>query len=164
MILKGLPLIANFSGIPALLDANLLLLFWCAGFDRRLVGSFKRLNCFCEQDVELLQAVLTLFPTLRTTPHVLTEVSNLANSLPQWRKEAWVEYFARSVEALPEQWIQAREIATDPIFRLGITDACLCRLASSHVILTIDFPLSNYLESRNLNVINFDRLRGMQWQ
>jgi hypothetical protein len=44
---------------------------------------------------------------------------------------------------------------------LGLTDAALAALATSHVILTIDFPLSNSLESRGLNVINFTHLRSL---
>jgi hypothetical protein len=44
---------------------------------------------------------------------------------------------------------------------LELTDAALAVLATSHVILTIDFPLSNSLESRGLNVINFTHLRSL---
>ena len=43
---------------------------------------------------------------------------------------------------------------------LGLTDAGLALLASTHVILTIDFPLSNALESQGLSVINFTHLRS----
>ena len=44
---------------------------------------------------------------------------------------------------------------------LGMTDAALAALATTHVILTLDFPLSNSLESRGLNVINFTHLRSL---
>jgi hypothetical protein len=47
---------------------------------------------------------------------------------------------------------------------LGLTDAALCMLASTHVILTVDFPLSNLLESRKLNVLNFNHLRVSQFE
>jgi hypothetical protein len=55
----------------------------------------------------------------------------------------------------------AAQIAKDDGMWLGLTDAALACLASSHVILTIDFPLSNTLEARGLNVINFTHLRTM---
>jgi hypothetical protein len=90
---------------------------------------------------------------------VLTEVSNLANSLPQWRKDDWADHFARQVDLVEEEWISAQTIVQTPAIFLGLTDAALCALASTHVILTIDFPLSNYLESRKLNVVNFNHLR-----
>jgi hypothetical protein len=156
------PLLRRFRGKPAILDTNLLLLDWCADFDPELIHSFKRLNSFFEKDVLLLKETLQAFSALRTTPHVLTEVSNLANSLPRWRKESWAEHFKSKIEVVPEKWIAARTIAQEPAFWLGLTDAGLCALAKSNVILTIDFPLSNYLESRRLNVINFTHLRELQ--
>jgi len=156
------PFIKRYRGKPAILDTNLLLLLWCADFDPELLGSFKRLKTYSKKDLELLRDTLKHFPILRTTPHVLTEVSNLANSLPSRRKEEWAEYFGSRLETIPEEWIPAKSIATEPSFFLGLTDAGLGILASSHVILTMDFPLSNYLETMRLNVINFNHLRWGQ--
>jgi hypothetical protein len=153
------PLLKPYCGKPVVLDTNVLLLYWCASFDTGLVHTFKRLNSFSEDDIELLHQTLRSFETINTTPHVLTEVSNLANSLPAWRKEGWSSHFARQVGVVKENWISARMIVETPAIFLGLTDAALCGLASTHVILTIDFPLSNYLESRRLNVVNFNHLR-----
>ncbi len=154
------PLLRRYRGKPVILDANVLLLYWCASFDSGLVSTFKRLNSFSGEDIELLRRTLKFFPAISTTPHVLTEVSNLANSLPQWRKEDWASHFARQVSVVEEKWISAKTIVQTPAIFLGLTDAALCALASTHVILTIDFPLSNYLESRKLNVVNLNHLRG----
>jgi rRNA maturation endonuclease Nob1 len=155
------PLLKPFIGKPAVLDSNLLLLQWCASFDRELVRNFKRLNCFEIEDIELLSETLRLFSTVRTTPHVLTEVSNLANSLPKWMKEDWSEHFSQQIQVVPEEWTSAATIATGDFMWLGLTDAALAALASTHVIVTIDFPLSNSLESRGLNVLNFTHLRNL---
>lgn len=155
------PLLRPYKGKPAILDSNLLLLHWCASFDRDLVRSFKRLNCFQIEDIELLAETLEVFSDLRTTPHVLTEVSNLANSLPGWVKENWSEHFVRKVQVIPEEWTPAATIATGDFMWLGLTDAALAALATTHVILTLDFPLSNSLESQGLNVINFTHLRSL---
>jgi hypothetical protein len=155
------PLLQPFVGKPAILDANILLLHWCASFDPELVCTFKRLNSFQSDDVELLAKTLKIFSALRTTPHVLTEVSNLANSLPKWRKDDWSDHFSQQIEVISEKWIPALTLAASPLMPLGLTDAGLASLASTHVILTIDFPLSNSLESRGLNVINFTHLRSV---
>jgi hypothetical protein len=130
-------------------------------FDPELVCTFKRLNSFQSDDVELLAKTLKIFSALRTTPHVLTEVSNLANSLPKWRKDDWSDHFSQQIEVISEKWIPALTLAASPLMPLGLTDAGLASLASTHVILTIDFPLSNSLESRGLNVINFTHLRSV---
>lgn len=153
------PLARRYRGKPAVLDSNLLLLFWCATFDSTLIRTAKRLNAFCQADIELLVNTLKLFSKICTTPHVLTEVSNLANSLPQWRKQGWTDHFVSQVDLIDERWTSAQSIVHNPAIFLGLTDACLCGLAATHVILTIDFPLSNYLESMKLNVINFNHLR-----
>jgi hypothetical protein len=155
------PLLQPYQGKPAILDSNLLLLHWCASFDSDLVRSFKRLNSFQPEDVVLLSEALKVFSAVRTTPHVLTEVSNLANSLPKWRKENWSTHFSRQIQVIPEEWTAAATLATSDFLPLGLTDAALAALAKTHVILTLDFPLSNSLESRGLNVINFTHLRSL---
>jgi len=153
------PLLKRYSRKPVVLDTNVLLLYWCASFDSQLVNTFNRLNSFSSEDIVLLHRTLKLFPSIHTTPHVLTEVSNLANALPRWRKEDWASHFASQVKILEEKWTFAKTIVQTPAIFLGLTDAALCELATTCVILTIDFPLSNYLESRKLNVINFNHLR-----
>jgi hypothetical protein len=153
------PLLKRYRGKPVVLDTNVLLLYWCASFDSRLVHNFKRLNSFSEDDIELLHRTLGSFKTINTTPHILTEVSNLANSLPAWRKEGWSSHFARQVGVVNENWTSARTLVETPAIFLGLTDAALCGLASTRVILTIDFPLSNFRESRRLNVVTFNHLR-----
>jgi hypothetical protein len=159
MKLADNPLLKPYRGKPAILDANILLLHWCASFDRELINTFKRLNSFEQDDLDLLAETLKLFSVLRTTPHVLTEVSNLANSLPKWRKNDWAEHFSCQIEVIPEEWIAAKSVASNPLMTLGLTDVILAELASSHVIITIDWPLTNCLESQGLKVINLTRLR-----
>jgi hypothetical protein len=155
------PLLKRYIGKPAILDSNLLLLHWCATFDPSLVVTFKRLNSFQVEDIDLLSETLSLFSTIRTTPHVLTEVSNLANQLPSWIKGYWSEHFSKQIQVISEQWISAATLAADDFMWLGLTDAALAELAKANVILTLDFPLSNSLESRGLSVINFTHLRSL---
>lgn len=161
MNLAESPTLKSHVGKPAILDSNLLLLQWCASFDRHLVTTFKRLNSFQNEDFELLSETLKLFSAIHTTPHVLTEVSNLANQLPSWVKDDWFEHFSREIKIIPEEWTPAATVASGDFMRLGLTDAALATLATTHVILTIDFPLSNSLESRGLSVINFTHLRSL---
>lgn len=154
------PLVKPHLGKSAILDSNLLLLAWCCKFDPSLHSTFKRLNSFESGDLFLLSETLSLFSTMWTTPHVLTEVSNLANSLPSWVRDRWCEFFSRQILLIREAYEPSSELASDPIaFRFGLTDTALTRLASTHVILTTDWPLTGLLESRKLPVVNFNRLR-----
>jgi hypothetical protein len=120
------PLLKQYRGKPVILDANVLLLYWCVSFDSGLVRTFKRLNSFFSEDIELLHRTLKLFPSIRTTPHVLTEVSNLANSLPEWRKEDWSRHFVRQVDVVEERWTLAKALIQTPAIFLGLADAALC--------------------------------------
>ena len=154
------PLLQPYVGKPAILDSNLVLLRWCLRYDPSLALSFKRLSSFESKDFQLLELTLKLFPVLRTTPHVLTEVSNLANSLPSWRKHDWSRHFSSEIQAISEEWVPASTLADSPALWLGLTDAALASLASTHVILTVDFPLSGSLQSAGLNAVNFAALRN----
>jgi hypothetical protein len=153
-------LLKPYVGKPAILDSNLLLLYWCAQFNPSLVIEFKRLSSFRPGDFILLGEVLKLFPILKTTPHVLTEVSNLSNSLKSNQKVEWSKHFSRQIDVLPDEWMPASTLRDTEFLKLGITDAMLANLATTHVILTIDFPLSGSLLARNLNAINFTHLRN----
>ncbi|HWG19405.1 MAG TPA: hypothetical protein VG225_02675 [Terracidiphilus sp.] len=147
-------------GKPAILDSNLLLLDWCCRFNPSLLRSFKRLSRFEPEDVILLSETLRLFSSHWTTPHVLTEVSNLANSLPSWIKDTWIVFVSEQIRLIPESYESSSNLVSDPVaIRFGLTDSALVKLASTHVILTMDWPLSALLESRNLAVVNFNRLR-----
>jgi hypothetical protein len=160
MSLQAHPLLKPYVGKPAILDSNLLLLYWCAQCNPSLVFEFKRLNSFRPGDFVLLEEVLKLFPVLKTTPHVLTEVSNLSNSLKSTQKVEWFKHFSRQIDVLPEQWIPASDLKESELLKLGITDAMLANLATTHVILTIDFPLSGSLQARGLHAVNFMQLRN----
>ena len=162
--MKAAAKLEPYRGKPALIDSNLLLLRWCAEFDPVLVTSFKRLSGFSAEDVQLLQNSLGVFSVIKTTTHVLTEVSNLANSLPQWKKRSWATHFASKIQVIGEEWIAAAALQTSPALAFGLTDAVLVELSKTYVIVTADFPLSNLLESLRLPVINFNHLRDAEYQ
>ncbi len=154
------PLLDPYLGWPVVLDSNLLLLHWCSSFDPSLIRTFKRLNAFKPNDLYVLAEALAGLGDLQTTPHVLTEVSNLANSLPLWRKSAWSFHISRGIAVVPEFYEPAAQIMADPgSSEFGLTDAALARLAVDRVILTIDWLLAGMLNSRGLAGINFKHLR-----
>jgi hypothetical protein len=62
-----------------LLDTNLLLLYLIGGEDPKLLESARRLNAYVEEDFYLLIEFIEVngFTQLISTPHILTEASNL---------------------------------------------------------------------------------------
>lgn len=154
-------LIRRFGNRPALLDTNVLLLLLCVEFDPLAVLNFKRLNSFRSEDFELLRELIQCFPSVRTTPHVWAEVSNLAHDDFLRRRPDWIEYFRSKIELISEESISTAQASRNPAFVLGVADAGLAELVRTHLIITIDWPLTGRLESMDLPVLNFNHLRSI---
>jgi hypothetical protein len=80
-------LIDRYKAKGILIDANLALLYLVGSYDLRLVGDgkYKKLSKYNTEDYHLLFGLKNVFKKAVTTPHVLTEVSNLVNDLPEKR-------------------------------------------------------------------------------
>ena len=162
-------LFAQFVGKSILLDSNLLLVFLTGSFDEQLFGRFKRVSAYSPDDYQLLLRFLRSFRVLLTTPHILTEVSNLANSLPDRVKPDWFSSFGELLKAqdrfpnVLERWVPSGQLAVTPEFiAFGITDACVSALSQEALILTEDYRLSGALRQREIAVLNFNDLRLLQ--
>jgi hypothetical protein len=162
-------LFATHRGKSVLLDSNLLLVFLAGSLSPRLFSQFKRVSAYTINDYELLVRLLSAFTTLLTTPHILTEVSNLANSLPEWLKPDWHRNFAALIASeqdtpgLRERWTPATELSQIPEFiAFGITDAAVTELSADALVVTEDYRLSGVLRSKGIAVLNFGDLRKLQ--
>src|SRR5207253_286961 len=121
---------------------------------------FKRTQTFDEQDYDILVDLLANFGSIHTTPHVLTEVSNLSRSLPIRKIEDFAPSFIQSIHNLPEHHAVATEVVLHNTFpRFGLSDAYLAVLASEYLLLTDDLRLSNWIAANGVEVINFNHLR-----
>jgi hypothetical protein len=162
-------LLARYKGKSVLLDSNLLLVFLSGSIDPNLFGRFKRVSAYTLKDYDLLVRLLGFFTILLTTPHILTEVSNLANSLPERIKPEWNRHFAALIASqqdtpgLRERWVPAAELALMSEFAaFGITDAALSALSVEALVVTEDYRLSGALRSQGVQVLNFGDLRKLQ--
>jgi hypothetical protein len=160
---------ARHVGKKILLDSNLLLVLLAGNFDSRLFGRFKRISGYSIDDYEFLERLVRKFSVLFTTPHILTEVSDLANSLSgQWREDwlrnmaAWVS--SRNCKPLFEEcWTPAKQLVLNPEFlAFGLADASLAQISSNALIVTDDFRLSGFLHRKGVSILNFRDLRKMQ--
>lgn len=155
------PLLRQISRQNLLLDSNLLLLLLVGSYNRSLIASFKRVGSFSLRDYELLERIVAGFRDLVATPHILTEVSNLANSLPVPLKEFWFDHFALRIARIDERYIPAKELVTLPEFSIfGITDTALALLAKGTLLVTADDRLCSHLQRRQLLAISFNQMRS----
>jgi len=164
-------LFAHYEGRSILLDSNLLLVFLAGRVDSHLFDSFKRVEKYTAEDFDLLEKILQHFTVLLITPHILTEVGNLANSLPENVKPNWYRVLVSlllSEDCIPgvkERWTPAIQLARTPEFsRFGIADSAVTVLAEEALIVTDDYRLSNTLNKQGVPCLNFQDLRQMQRQ
>lgn len=141
-----------------LLDTNVLLLHLARQVSEAYVGEWKRTAELLEPIYgDILDVVLASAKKLITTPHVLTEASNLASEpvKPKLRE---------LVPEVEERSISARVVAQDVAFlRLGLADCALLTMAGGAwrkpLIVTVDGPLTLELERRSLPFVNLNHVR-----
>jgi hypothetical protein len=146
-------------GKRILLDANLLLLFLIGSFQRERIAKFKRTARFTTSEFDSLVGFLAQFHAIVTTPHILTEVSNLANALPEFLKPQWSYHFASAIRTFQEIREPALSLIEEPSFLyLGITDAAIHKAAKDVLILTEDGPLLGSIRALGQNVLSLPEL------
>jgi len=162
-------LFARHAGKRILLDSNLLLVYATGAVGTHLFSRFKRVSAYTFADYDLLVELLSSFTVLVTSPHILTEVSNLANSLSGSYRENWYSNLAILVASeqakigVQENWIPAEQLVDLPEFAdFGITDCVVSKLALDALVLTDDYRLSGLLRSRGIDALNFSDLRAIQ--
>ena len=126
------------------------------------ISSFKRTQSYNTEDFELLERLLGHFGKLVTTPHVLTQVSDLA-TLQGKELSAIRALFKIEVEVMEERYEGSRELVRDVSFeRLGLTDAAIATLCHGNVlVLTADLDLWNALQLRGVDSLNFNYVRPL---
>lgn len=153
--------VARYRGSGVLIDTNLLLMYFVGAHDPKEIGRFKRTMQFTSDDHDLLVGFIKHFRRVVTTPHIITEVSNLAGQLGDRSRTGVFETLSAGIGLFDERHTPASDLAEDPAFpRFGITDTAVLREAKGRfLVLTDDFRLSQYLRSEGVDVFNFHHLR-----
>ena len=159
-------LLTKYASSGVLLDTNILLAYVVGRFNAEKVERFKRTNTFTKKDFYFLTQFVHRFHRIVTTPHVLTEVSNLAAHLKEPDRKACFASFREELSALHEITHSAISIArNNSIFeRLGITDAAIPAAAEQkYLVLTDDLLLYRSLWDNGVEAINFNHIRLFGW-
>lgn len=158
-------LFSRYKSKGLLVDTNLLLLYFVGMYDPGMILSFKRTKIFVPEDFALLLGVFNYFSKVMTTPNVLTEVNSLSNQLPEDVKSDYYSEFAKQVSVLEEEYTTSAKIcALEHFSKFGLTDSGIIdSVSGKYLVLTDDFKLSNYLQKANIDVINFNHIRTLNW-
>jgi hypothetical protein len=155
-------LIDRYKAKGILIDANLALLYLVGSFDLRLVGDgkFNKLSNYATDDYRLLLRLKYKFKKAVTTPHVLTEVSNLINDLPEKTKAECLKKFHETFVEIDELTIPSMDAAQIPEFHfLGLTDSALAIVSNQYLVVTDDARLVKKINESGLEALNFNHLR-----
>lgn len=155
-------LVGRYRTRGVLLDANLLILYLVGSHDPRLIQTTKATRQFNKQDFEFVARLVAYMERLVTTPHVLTEVNGLSNTgVPRRHRYDYLSTFREQIGGMVEVLAEAKEIALRDVFlRLGLTDAAIITLATDGpLVVSTDLDLCVALESRGLDVVNYNHIR-----
>jgi rRNA-processing protein FCF1 len=158
-------LIYRYQGKGILIDTNLLLVYFIGSYDSSLISKFKCTLAFTLEDFYLLERVFNFFKRIVTTPNILTEVNSLANQLPQNIKLSYYTTMAQHISRLEEHYLTSIKLCSlDHFIKFGLADSAIIELVKGkYLVLTDDFRLANYLQTVNIDVINFNHIRAQNW-
>ena len=152
-------ILSKYLGKPIFLDSNLLLLLLVGHFQRERIETFKRTSIFTKTDFDNLVALTRLFGKVTSTPHVLTEVNSMANSLPEYLKDGWSVSFAAAIRNFDKIRDPATELVSQDSFRLfGLTDASIDQAAKEMLVLTQDSRLAAYLRGIGMDCLALEEV------
>jgi rRNA-processing protein FCF1 len=160
-------LLINYKSKGIVIDSNLLLYFFVGSYNNNLVSNFKVTKKFGIKGFDMLCYIINYFDKIITTPHILTEISNLSNKMDVRYKADYFNIFFQKLEKMDEIFFSAIENLSDEnVRKFGLTDSAIVNLSKtkSYLILTEDFHLSNILSSRGIDVINFNHLLDIKFE
>ncbi|NUO08393.1 MAG: hypothetical protein HUU08_06875 [Candidatus Brocadia sp.] len=158
-------IINNYRNKGILIDTSILLMYFIGNYNKSLIPRFKRTNKYVPEDYELLTSFIKCFTKIITTPNILTEVSNFSDNLEDKHKTLYFSEFTEQLELLYEFYTPSQDIGKlDHFAKYGLTDSGIIYLVKGkYLVLSDDFPLVNYLQSKSIDAINFTHLRPINW-
>jgi len=151
-----LKLFTKYKKKGILIDTNILLLYLVGSLDINLIKNFSRTAMFSEKDFDFTSRFIDSFRVKITTPHILTEVSNLfGNKLDL---HIVLKEFTKLAD---EEFLESIKVTENEAFtNFGLTDAAIIEASkNSYLIFTDDRPFFGYLVNKGIEAVSLDQLR-----
>jgi predicted nucleic acid-binding protein len=158
-------LFTRYRSKGILIDTNVLLLYFIGTVNRARISRFNRTEKFTPEDYDTLIEIIAFFSKRVTTPNILTEVNSLTNQLGEPERTRCLDVFSKSMFLLEESYIASGKVSQHKEFtRFGLTDCGILELArNQYLVLTDDLKLAVHLQSQNIDTVNFNHLRTLNW-
>lgn len=154
--------ISEYRNYGLLIDTNLLLVLCTGKYDTNMIGKNNRTESYTLEDYIILERIVKEFNILFTLPNILTELSNLV-TLKGDKLKHFSSFLIDFINDFTEEYIESRQICKNDAFkRLGLSDTgiILTSIEKKCLVITADLDLASYLHKKNINVINFNHIRG----
>lgn len=120
----------------------------------------KRTERYTVEEFELLHSIVSPKAPLVTTPHILSEVSNLTRQTHEPLKSNLSLLLREMCQLVDERYVESSSITRSACFhRLGLTDAAIVGLCGDGLLVLTD-DLDLYLEISRMGgqAFNFNHL------
>ena len=156
-------LIARYREAGLLIDTNLLIGLVVGTLDRKLIENNRAaIRPFTEKDFDLLVEFVGRFTRLITTPHILTELSNLTGKLhSRLHQDVRLVIKQLVLRRTFEENVSATTLVEHDLFtRFGVADTAIHLVApNKYLVLTDEVALAQTLSTRGVDVVNFNHIR-----
>lgn len=151
-------LVNKYKKEGVFVDSEILLLFIVGSKNPNLIRNFRRTAKFDENDFILVSEFIENFDYKITSPHILTEVSDLLGENNDFH--IILETYINLSE---EKYLTSSQIAKSKSFlRFGLADSAIIEISTnSHLIFTADNRFYGYLTSMGIDAVNFDSLKSL---
>lgn len=152
-------LIKKYKDKGIFIDSELLIFYIVCKTDIRLLGKTKITKQYDENDYLLISELVEVFNNKTTSPHILTETSDLLGEDNDFHATLREEYINSAVE----KSISSVEIATSKSFpALGLADSAIIEISKdSYLVSTDDNDLYGYLSTKGIDAIKFSYLKQL---
>jgi hypothetical protein len=151
-----LKLIQKYKQKGLLVDTNILLLYIVGIVNVDLIRNLSRTANFTENDFYLVEKFINFFDVNITTPHILTEVSDLLGN----RIELQLA-LGKYIELIEEKFLESKQITrTKTFLQFGLADTAITETAkNSYLVVTDDNPLFGCSVNQKIDAVNLDQIR-----
>ena len=132
------------------------MLYIIGSIDILLIRDFSRTAMFTEDDFYKISKFIDYFDLKITTPHILTEVSNLIGN-----KQNLQSLLGAYIEKTKEIFLESVNVSKNNSFlNFGLADIAISEIAkNSYLVVTNDNPLFGYLVSQQIDAVSLNQLR-----
>ncbi len=148
--------VQRYTNKGILIDANIALLYVVGSLAPSEIPDHGRTAGYSEDDFTRVSKFIEYFHVRITTPHILTEISDLLGNDLELHQV--LRGFIAITDEVYERSLLLSE--SDPFIKIGLADAAILMAAkNTYLVLTDDGPLQQFLLSAGIDFVNLDQIR-----